>query len=1502
MKHTKRLLALLLVMAMVMVNVPAPVFAVGTTNADGYIEVRTIEDLYNIRDDLTANYILMNDIDLTEATAKGGDWDFDGRGWNPIGSGDNYGNAAFEGTFDGNGHTISGMRIEVTSLPSGTGTVYLGLFANVTGTVRNLTLTGGSVSYASKKSFYIGSLAGALNGKIENCHNEMSLSGKASDAAADNGYVGGIVGIGQEAAQLIRCSNTGSVKSYCYGSDTTKIQDDKYYAGGIAGIGNAAMVISECYNTGAIAATSYYYIQLSSYNRYYSYAYASGISHIGKINDSYNTGSVSATTQNDGYTYAYGIGGTATRCYNTGAVSGSTRYAVGTGSTNCYYLNGVGTSSTGSTALTQEQMKLQGMYRGFDFNTVWILVENGLYEYPQLKQIPQETRILKNTMLSSLPNKVSYNKWEALDLTGAQITIEYENAETEVVDVTESMISGYDPLLIGKQVVTVTYQTKYMTFAFTFEVTVNDYAYQEIRTIQDLYAVRDDLRGNYILMNDIDLSEATAEGGAWDFYGNGWNPIGSGDNYGNAAFEGTFDGNGHTISGMRIEVTSLPSGTGTVYLGLFANVTGTVRNLTLTGGSVSYASKKSFYIGSLAGALNGKIENCHNEMSLSGKASDAAADNGYVGGIVGIGQEAAQLIRCSNTGSVKSYCYGSDTTKIQDDKYYAGGIAGIGNAAMVISECYNTGAIAATSYYYIQLSSYNRYYSYAYASGISHIGKINDSYNTGSVSATTQNDGYTYAYGIGGTATRCYNTGAVSGSTRYAVGTGSTNCYYLNGVGTSSTGSTALTQEQMKLQGMFPGFDFEKTWTLNAYANHPNPQLQSNVQDLNESASIVSIISWPVKQEYYIGDELVLDGCMINVIYISGKTELISVTADMISDFDNTKAGEQNVSVTYRGSADTFPVTVKERPVVSRIELISQPAETQFGVGTAFDFSGAKIKVTYQDGSTETVDVTLEMTNGGNIYHLGEQTITVAYYGQSTTFVVTVMPVSISSLKLETLPTKLTYLENELLDLTGMVLKTVMTTGTENQVNSGYSVSGYTGKPGKQTVTIGYLGKTVSFEVTVKEKSVVELVLKAAPKKTEYIAGQAFDPTGMMIVATYDNGENAVVENFEISGFDDVPGLKTVVASFGGKFVAFPVSVIARVITDFKITSYPAKLDYLQYDVFDPTGLEVKATYNDGVTEVITDYELVGFSSNPGTYTVSVAYEGWVDSFQINVSARTLTNLVVIAPTKLTYQPGEEFDPTGMSVTACYNNGQQVQVYDYVMTGFDSAEPGTKTITVSYGGLTSAFSISVSERSQIETNGSFIVDDLVGRLGEEVRVPVTVTSNTGIAGLRHEISFETANLKFVGAEMKSDYEKGTLIVNNEKADQGQVSIVWFCSYDVKSSGTVYELIFEVQETAADGITEVKIDFADNDHGNVSGENVLFGKQDGSVEVRSWWLGDLNGDRKYAMVDLVMLAQYVAGFEMTMTEKQLLSADVNEDGSIDIHDVILLNQWLLTEDF
>ena len=56
---------------------------------------------------------------------------------------------------------------------------------------------------------------------------------------------------------------------------------------------------------------------------------------------------------------------------------------------------------------------------------------------------------------------------------------------------------------------------------------------------------------------------------------------------------------------------------------------------------------------------------------------------------------------------------------------------------------------------------------------------------------------------------------------------------------------------------------------------------------------------------------------------------------------------------------------------------------------------------------------------------------------------------------------------------------------TEKQVSAGYTVTGYSDEPGTHTVTIEYMGKTVTFDVTVEPRSVVELVLKSAPSKTE---------------------------------------------------------------------------------------------------------------------------------------------------------------------------------------------------------------------------------------------------------------------------------------------------------------------------------------------------------------------------------------------------------------------------------
>ena len=138
--------------------------------------------------------------------------------------------ATFKGTFDGNGHTISGALKRVS-----TGGADFGFFDEVTnGTVKNLNVTASVNSYSSA----VGSVVGtATNATIENCTSSGAITGTR--------YIGGIVGFGRNTT-ISNCTNRGAIT----GTDTYG------YVGGIAGkadvMDDGITSISQCNNYGAI--------------------------------------------------------------------------------------------------------------------------------------------------------------------------------------------------------------------------------------------------------------------------------------------------------------------------------------------------------------------------------------------------------------------------------------------------------------------------------------------------------------------------------------------------------------------------------------------------------------------------------------------------------------------------------------------------------------------------------------------------------------------------------------------------------------------------------------------------------------------------------------------------------------------------------------------------------------------------------------------------------------------------------------------------------------------------------------------------------------------------------------------------------------------------------------------------------------------------------------------------------------------------------------------------
>ena len=135
-------------------------------------------------------------------------------------------------------------------------------------------------------------------------------------------------------------------------------------------------------------------------------------------------------------------------------------------------------------------------------------------------------------------------------------------------------------------------------------------------------------------------------------------------------------------------------------------------------------------------------------------------------------------------------------------------------------------------------------------------------------------------------------------------------------------------------------------------------------------------------------------------------------------------------------------------------------------------------------------------------------------------------------------------------------------------------------------------------------------------------------------------------------------------------------------------------------------GLTVTATYTDGSSAALTEYTVsVPEITEPGTYTATVAVEDPEDpnrthtaEFQITAVARTMRGLAVAQqPTKRSYLRGEALDPSGLRVTAEYNDGSVTELLDteYSLTGYDAAVLGSQTVTVRCGSCTAEFSVTV---------------------------------------------------------------------------------------------------------------------------------------------------------------------------------------------------------------
>ena len=260
-KMKKRVISLLLALVLAVSLLPTAAWAAGTDAVDVPIEISSEEELKDFRTrvnngekSLCAK--LTADITLTDE-------------WEPI-SNVAFPADAFAGTFDGNGHTISGLSITTQAANQG-------LFGLINGaTIQNLKVNG-TVSCGTKNN--IGGIVGKMQaGTISQCSYSGSVTG---------GYAGGIVGaLNSNSVTIQNCSNTANINGTI--------------AGGILGYWRTRATVENCYNTGKIVGSS-------------KAAGIAGQLNTGTIRSCYNSGNITSKGDKGGI-YAF-CNGTVEKCY-----------------------------------------------------------------------------------------------------------------------------------------------------------------------------------------------------------------------------------------------------------------------------------------------------------------------------------------------------------------------------------------------------------------------------------------------------------------------------------------------------------------------------------------------------------------------------------------------------------------------------------------------------------------------------------------------------------------------------------------------------------------------------------------------------------------------------------------------------------------------------------------------------------------------------------------------------------------------------------------------------------------------------------------------------------------------------------------------------------------------------------------------------------------------------------------------------------------------------------
>ena len=1007
-------------------------------------------------------------------------------------------------------------------------------------------------------------------------------------------------------------------------------------------------------------------------------------------------------------------------------------------------------------------------------------------------------------------------------------------------------------------------------------------------TRADLFCVNNDINASYKLMDDIDLEKQE------------FTPIGNAEA---GAFAGTFDGNGHTISNLKVS-----SGK---YAALFGCNEGTIKNIVLKNIDVSGTRSAAGVVAENAEA--GTIADC---KVLSGKVQGVDGLNPLnIGGICGLNSgkmegifENRASVTSEEISSIAGGMAGKSTADIElsDVRNYgditgdcAGGLIGYGANVSIIGG-QNVGNISnflLSGYKDNKQETFDRV-TYGDAGGLlgySMEANINESYNAGKIAGVKHGAGI-IARTKEVELNECYNSASINMLTKYVanysvypeikglickgnaiiknsynsgnlheldeyfgeqpvLADGSIfNCYNAgivigrtapkmqgeNSFMISQPKVVGHTESEMREQETFVGWEFGTTWMTNAQRNSGYPTL---VCDAN-----------PLQLNY--SNKIICEGETLQLIAYKNNQRI-----------DNVKwiVSDGNVSVSNKGLIAAGSLGWAAIPAID--EEGNKANCNIYVIKGCEDLTLKKDVYNYVDGEGYYSLQTLGFM-GMNYSDIGQ------YY---TDYITKITSEDESILKFntrDTFYTKKTGAVNIRVELASGLVKTFPITITN------YATKIYISNAPKN-ITRGE-------QYQLKVNTIPDPTSSIMTWESSNEAVAAIDNTGLVtakehgsvtITAKTDNGLSASCTISVITPATSLTFEKNIVELYVGESEQLNLTVLPIDTTD--------KVTYTAYAYSDAAIVN-----NDGkvTAQKIGSTTITATASNGATATCTVKV----------IDYPTIVTGVTLDQTKYDMKTGEVFklnatvvpsNATDKSITWASTDSSVASVSE---AGTVSAVGAGKAVITATSGNGVIAACEVTVTGVASTNLSRIyIPEIFDAKSEIINVPVMIEHNPGISFINFSVSYDKEKMEPLEINNGALFES---VMGSIDAENGKIKLIFSSDTDITKSGVLAKIKFKRKNMEED-ITDLSVSYYPDGVMNKKQKRIALKMSDGRLNAyRSTICGDVDENRKVDFADALYFKRYLANWSKYQ-DVSLKTANLDSDNEITPADLIILERHI-----